>query len=692
MPEMFTPEFRAVGQSELISIVNSTEYPTVVNNKKIRYYNIPAAFDIETSSWYESGDKRASMYIWQFGIFNIATYGRTWDELTRFLNVLAKVLGLNEDNRLVVYVHNLAYEFQFFRKRFEWNKIFFLDERKPVYAITNNGIEFRCSLKLSSKKLEKVGQDLQKYKIAKMVGDLDYSLVRNSKTKLSDKEMGYCLHDIYVLLAYIQEKIENDGDITRIPLTNTGYVREYCRKACFARYKRYKGLMSELCLDPDEYSQLKRAFAGGFTHANVAYHGKVMENVASFDFTSSYPYVMLSEKFPMGNSTLVNSIASDEELRSYLTNYCCLMDITYHNIAPKVFNDYPISQSKCWNVVGETVNNGRIIAAVELSTTITEQDFFTIDAFYSYDSIQIHSFRIYNKAYLPKPLVMSILKFYNDKTVLKGIEDEIVNYMISKNMLNAAYGMMVTDIIRESIDYVNDNFVSIKPDLYEAIEKYNKSVKRFLFYPWGVWVTAYARANLFSGILATGSDYIYGDTDSMKILNYKKHMKYIESYNEQVLVKLDRAAKFHGLTIDDFSPANIKGVRKMIGVWDFEGVYDKFKTIGAKRYMTLKNGEYSLTVAGLNKSSAMKWIESEYADPFDGLKEGLIVPEGYSGRITSTYIDDETSGSVVDYTGVPAEYHELSSIHMEPSEYELTLGKDYKELIKYIKGYREDSW
>ena len=103
------------------------------------------------------------MYIWQFGILNWVTYGRTWAEYKAFIQVLSTVLKLSENRRLVVYVHNFAYEFQFMRKRFRWDKLFFLEERKPVYGIVG-GIEYRCSLKLSSKSLKKVGEDLQKYK------------------------------------------------------------------------------------------------------------------------------------------------------------------------------------------------------------------------------------------------------------------------------------------------------------------------------------------------------------------------------------------------------------------------------------------------------------------------------------------------------------------------------------------------
>lgn len=653
---------------------------------------MPAAFDIETSSFMLDDKKCAAMYVWQFGILNWVTYGRTWDEFIKFISVLSTVLGLSKNLRLVVYIHNMGYEFQFMRKHITWDKLFFLDDRKPVYGISG-GYEFRCSWKLSAKSLDNMSKDLQKYHVKKMVGDLDYRMVRTSATPLTEKEWAYCENDVRLLLAYIQEKIENDGDITRIPLTNTGYVRNYCRKACFKRYKDYRNLMSELTLDPDEYSQLKRAFAGGFVHASAKYSGRKLSHVGSFDFTSSYPYVMVSEQFPMSRAKLLTNV-KDTDLEYYLTRYCCLIDITFNELIPKVYYDRPLSESKLdkERSCGIVADNGRIVCAIRATTTITEQDFFVLREFYEWESIEIHEMRIYEKGYLPTNLVKAILKFYVDKTKLKGIQEEVINYMISKNMLNAAYGMMVTDIIREIIDYQDDRYSSTEPDINEAITKYNNGVKRFLFYPWGVWVTSYARANLFSGILACKNDYVYSDTDSIKILHPERHVKYIEAYNKVVIQKLERAANFHKIPMEQFSPLNRKGEAKTIGLWDFEGVYDRFKTIGAKRYMVEKDGEYSLTVSGVNKEKACKYIVDNWEDPLDGLSDELVIPADYSGRLISTYVDEPVHGIVTDYLGQVSEFNELSYIHMEPSDYTLTLSKDYKGFLKFLQGLKEVSW
>ena len=689
-----------ISQGELLANVLNirNEIPTVKQRNRSRYYNVPAAFDIETSSFYIDGEKQGCMYIWMFGFYKWVTYGRTWDEYKKFIHRLSIALDLAYDVRLAVYIHNMPYEFQWMRKHFTWDATFFLEERKPVYGVVD-GIEYRDSLKLAQKKLAKVGEDdLKKYPVHKMVGDLNYNLIRTPDTPLTEKELGYCENDVRVLLSYIQEKIESDGDITKIPMTNTGYVRNYCRKNCFNRYKRYRGLMNELTLEPEEYLELKECFQGGFTHANSRYSGKILKNVASYDFTSSYPFTMIAKKFPMSKGRRITEEIDSETLNMYLARYCCMFRLTIYDVFPTQHNDHPISKSKCIGVDDNdvfVVDNGRVVYASKLTITCTEVDFAIYEAFYRWDRMEISDLYIYEKGYLPKDFVLSIITLYKDKTKLKGVHGKELEYLIAKGMLNSAYGMCVTDIVRDIIEYLSDApdpFKSSKPDLEQAIVDYNESKKRFLFYPWGVWVTAWARFNLFTGILEYGNDYIYADTDSLKVLNYEKHLDYIQTYNYNVMAELMAAAKHHNIPLSELSPCNIKGVEKPIGVWDFEGVYDEFKTLGAKRYFMRKGENYYLTVAGLNKELGCEYLVSHFEDPFEAFAENLYVPPEYSGRLTSTYIDFECEGTVVDYTGSKNYYHELSFIHMEPSEYDMTISDVYKEFIKYVQGVKEERW
>lgn len=658
---------------------------TLSQSRKIRYFECPISFDIETTS-FESGDlKCACMYAWAFSINGHVILGRTWEQVQEVYEKIIDIFGPDEKNRVLIYIQNLSYEFQFICHRFEWQRVFALKERKPISCVTVENVEFRCSYMLSGFSLAKIGENLQRYKVNKMVGDLDYNLKRHHKTPLTDKEWKYLINDVQVVVAYIQETSENDGGYHKIPLTKTGYVRNYCREECF-KDRYYRKLMKVLTLDHAEYVQLKRVFAGGYTHANWRYAKQTLYDMDSFDFTSSYPYVMVSEKFPMSKSKEV-SPQSLEEFYMYLEKYCCLFDIEVTKVDGWDAPDHILSRAKCRIAENPVMNNGRIITADRVVTSMTEVDFEAFKRFYRFKEFRVSNMRVYEKGYLPTAFVKSILKLYQDKTTLKDVEGKEVEYMKSKGMINSAYGMCVTDIVRDE-DTFMESWTKTKADGESAIDKYNKSIKRFLFYPWGVWVTAYARRNLYSGIYEFGDDYVYSDTDSVKVLNADRHQDYLDNYNADVERKLRAACDEHRLPYDATCPQTIKGVPKPLGVWDFDGHYTRFKTLGAKRYMTEKNGKISITVAGLNKTAAVPYIkqlaEERNETMFDVFDEDLFVPGDHTGKQLHSYNDEEFSMYLEDYCGNVALVHEYSSIHLSPAEYSLSMTSEYIDLLKGI--------
>lgn len=668
---------------------------TLVYRKNIKYYNVPVSFDIETSSFYENENKKAIMYVWMTCIYGLVIIGRTWDEYLNMLNIIRNELNLSDQKILVIYVHNLSYEFQFMRKHMKWNRVFSIDTRKPCYAVSD-GIEFRCSYILSGYSLEKTAEQLHTFNIKKMSGDLDYNLIRHSKTSLTEQETGYCINDVKTVVAYIQECIMDSGNITKIPLTKTGYVRQYIRNRCFYEsgkpqrksYKklRYTNLMKSMLLKPDEYIQLKRAFQGGFTHANPFYSGKTLENVSSYDFTSSYPAVMVSEKFPMSSAEEYKPQNFDDFIHQ-LKTYCCLFDVEFNGIESTVFYESYLSAYRCIELEKPVINNGRIVSAKHLVTTITEQDFWIILKLYKWDSIRISNFKRYKRGYLPKDFVSSILELYQNKTKLKGVKGSEIEYQHSKEMINSCYGMSVTDIVREEIIY-DDEWDILPPDIETSITKYNKNSGRFLFYPWGVWVTAYARRNLFTGIFEFRDDYIYSDTDSIKVLNKAKHEKYIAEYNDAIINRLETALEIQGFDKKLIKPETIKGIIKPLGVWDYEGTYSKFKTLGAKRYMTEKNNSISITVSGLNKSVCVPYLNDITDNPFDFFDNDLYIPAEYTGKNTHTYIDEAISGTVTDYTGNTDSYYEKSFIHLEQADYSMSISDEYMDYIFSLGGIK----
>lgn len=670
--------------NEINNFLSKLDNLKIVYNKGIEYYNVASSFDIETSSFYKDTVKNAIMYIWQFAINDDVIIGRTWSDFIELNKRLQHKLNLNSKRLFTVYVHNLSYEFQFMRKWFNWYKIFATDERKPIYTQNEYGIIFKCSYRLSGYSLATVAKNLTQHNIKKLVGDLDYTHIRHPKTIISTNELMYCVNDVLIVTAYINECLNDYKYIYNIPLTQTGKVRRYVRKNCMN--DSYKYLMAKLTLSSSqEYLQLRKAFQGGFTHANPMYSTQDCYNVTSYDFTSSYPAVMLTEKYPMGKSKFIGNVTVSQ-FDFYRKKYCCLFDIKFSNIVSKFNFENIISLSKCFRYSDVILNNGRIFSASEILMTITDIDFECILKFYNYDTIEIRNLYIYERAYLPKDFILSVLNLYRDKTELKNVAGKEVEYLHSKEMLNSCYGMCVTDLLNDEYLYVYDNWRTEITNIEYAVDKYNNDKNRFLFYPWGVWVTAYARRNLFTGILECKNDYIYADTDSIKIMNSEKHLEYIEKYNHNIELKLKSMCDFYKLDFNLCRPTTKEGKIKILGVWDFDGIYQRFKTLGAKRYICLDNdNKLNLTVSGVNKKIAVPYLLNKYKnninDIFNAFNDMLIIPKGYSGKKTLTYIDDKRTGIIRDYQGNYYEYNELSSVHMEEAEYNLNIACDYLDFI-----------
>ena len=688
---------------EIEKMLANLEYSVTRTNKKVDYINLPCGFDIETTSIKTGDVKAAFMYVWAIAIGhgNGVYYGRTWEELTEVCELLQKKLELSQSNRLVIYIHNLGYEFQFMRKYFDWVDVFAVGERKPIKAICSYGIEFRDSYILSGFSLANTAKNLTTHKVEKMVGDLDYSLHRTSETPLTPAEMKYCENDVVIITAYISEQIELYGDVTKIPATNTGRVRKHVRQECYytstnhrksskSKYFKYRKIMSDLTIDVDTYIQLKRSFMGGFTHANANHSGKTLENVSSIDFTSSYPAVMVSEKFPMSRFKPV-TLNSLDQFHEYCSKYAMVFDIKFHNLTNKLTQETYISESKCSQLIAPIINNGRVVSAQLMATTITEVDFDIISQVYDWDEIEIANARYAHKNYLPKSIIKSILDLYQGKTVLKDVEGSEVEYLLSKGMLNSIYGMCVTDIVKDNAIY-NESWEVDKVDIVEEVEKYNESKNRFLYYAWGIWVTAYARKNLWTGIVTVGNDYVYSDTDSLKLTNYEKYIPYVKWFDGQIVNKMTAMCKYYDFEESLLHPKTKDGVVKTLGVWDFEGTYERFKTLGAKRYLSEKKGKLQLTVAGLSKQNGVGYLKElaggDNAKVFDLFSDSLHVPADNTGKMTHTYIDNEMAVECTDYLGKKSIVHTLSAIHLESCDFTLSIAGTYKEFLhKLSQGY-----
>ena len=675
---------------------NEKNHVSDIRGKKKFYDNNIYTFDIETSSYFildgeihppkdylklddkekERAIKRSHMYIWMFGINDIVYFGRTWIELKAFLKRVNDHIG----DMKYLFIHNQSFEFQFLKTNFHFESVQARKAHKVITSVMRDyNFTIRCTYMMSNVKLAYLPK-MFNLPVEKKVGDLDYTLIRNPNTPLTDKELGYCEYDCLVLYYYILEELKVYEDVKHIPTTNTGKVRRELYNLVMKDYSYKNTVRKSINTNPIIYNRLCDAFIGGYTHANWVYADEVLKDVDSYDIASSYPYVLCTYKYPSCEFKPCG-IRRREDMSD---RFAYLLVVRFKNAKCKYFNNF-ISASKCRNLKGAKYDNGRLIEAKEFEITLTDIDFyFYLDTYKcSYEILECY---FSPKAYLPKKIIEFILDKYVGKTELKNVEGKEVEYGRTKGMFNSIYGMTVTNTIKSNVIYNDSDATWSEEELTneEIIEKLlGEKKKAFLSFSWGVWVTSYARDNLLRRVIELDDKIVYCDTDSAKLLpGYDKEV--FTRYNDSVRARIKRTSKLLRIDEKKFYPSDIKGIPHMMGLFEYEvekskkdktHTYNELITQGAKKYAYKIDDKIHITVSGVPKSAAKSLNDlSEFVDDYvfnfkDGEKNVLY------------YTENQEPIVVTDYLGLEYKVTDKSGCCVLPTTYKLSKSLDYAVLV-----------
>lgn len=673
-------------------------------------------FDIETTTVITGFDGKTPIrnaFIWSGQFYDGVDYYQTRNLLDT-IKRLKLIADDNKDNpyKIVIFVHNLSYEFQFIKDFFEFEKILCTSNRKIIAAETDQ-LVFRCSYFLSNQSLEKFLKNEnvpEKYQKTNM----DYLVKRYPWTKLTPEEEEYCANDVIGLHMALEHRISqcHNEDINNLPLTSTGYVRKACRKAV-ASNKNNRYRFKKERLDKETFIMCHDAFRGGNTHANRLYVGKILHNLGQQDERSAYPAVLLMLDYPTKFFDM--KPFKQNEFDYYLKNHkkwALLFKVVWKNIRLKNPDATPvpyISTSKCDHLAFNyskkdskakkkykkslQVDNGRVLEAAYLETIITEEDYLIIRSQYTWQEEKITKVKVSKKKPIPKELQEQILKFYYDKTTLKQDEespdfdaDIAYNYARSKELLNGIYGMHVTNPCKADYTFNNKTHEveDFMRDEEELLNEYYESYSSFLSYQVGIWVTSYARSWLQEGIDACynpqtkKSDLIYCDTDSCKYINPELHAAAFEKINKKRI----KLAEKRGAYVD------YEGKRYHLGIFTEEPKALEFKTFGAKKYMYSymkkeKDGsthkDYKITISGVPKKKGKECIEESIKK--GKLKSPFDINKGYCFhgiKTTSCYMDHN---KVHEYEAEGKKVYYASNVAMYPNSYTLGLTYEFEILL-----------
>lgn len=693
------------------------------------YVRINAALDIETTKQEINGSYYSVPYVITLALSAPHAQVRyiykckNWDALQRLLDSISAFYGLGHkkwdpktkawaDNekynrRLLCFVHNLSFEFAFCRTELKFAhdeySFFTKEPRKAITATLENGVELRDSEALTNSSLAQLAK--MYCHTRKMKGDLDYDIQRHTHTKRTRLEERYIDNDVLILLefgdAYF-EKMCLPGK--RPPLTNTARLNLRVEKR--AREKNvYREDITKLMPPLAELKRWQKyLFRGGLVHGNIYYINSVV-NTLMRDITSSYPGSMFLPEYPIDkfvNADVPNAWKYGEEpesVKRYMSECCVIYEMTFYGLKAKTDHSYEsVHRVIDWLPTEEDINNrtkgldnGRIHRAEYLRVMGTQLDYECYQLLYEWEAVEVHSFKIATKGYLPDYLLECLAEAYKTKNTLKtkGLQ-HTTDYTLAKIDCNTFFGLLCKSLFEINIGYdydIGDWTENTAPD-----DEIQKDInKRWLAYQWGIYTCALSRVKLVRMIVRieqAGGHVIYYDTDSLKYIpdGSGETERIFEEENARI-----KAARMHPLLQDKaFGGRPGKG----LGEWDPEildfehkPVMCPFKTLGAKRYLyhqpagpwVYEHGEWiqegvgwHLCVAGLPKCA----VDKLPGKPFEFFNSsGFRFAGADTGKLRPVYQDKPYTLTITDPDGTTETISAKSGVSLVATDFEITENK-----------------
>lgn len=665
------------------------------NPKYETYLRLYCGFDIETTSVSES--ENAYMYHWQFGLngsnlTQTVIIGRKWSTFLEFMQTLKSIYDISEERKVIIWVANLGYEFQFMRKQLTKiapiTRLFAKENRRPL-VVSWNGFEFREALTISGGNLNHLAKTYCFTK--KMIGDLDYNIIRNSSTTLTDKELQYCYNDVIILSEWsnyiFNNYIQHGGHY--VPVTSTQIIRKELKQN-WNLYYREKNKVCKKHTCENLYPRTKEGynfimkflFRGGLVHGNIYLVMQTLFNIFSADRKSSYPASALEGNYPIAPFVEAKPEGRTKESLFKTMENCCFWGIfEFENI--KASTNHSIeSLSKVMEISEKVIDNGRVRKAGKLLVALNENDFLNYCDFYKWEKMTVKRIFISPKGRLPKYILDLFYKYYELKKTIDK-EAEPLAYAISKQKLNGIFGMTCTRFVFDDVVYDNDDWQECKP-----IDKtYEEMLKGSIMSPyWGIWISSISRreeCKLLKMLEDTSNESVvaYYDTDSHKFKGTKAAFEAVEKYNAENEEKVLEACRIFNY---DYNILKGIGSFEIENERDAEGkpiAYKRFKTLGAKRYIYEDSKGIHVTVSGLPEGALQRYAEAEKKDAFELFDNKMCIPKDFTNKLVSIYNDEKASDILEDLEGNIERMEEESNLFLKPSDFNLKMSQDFIEYL-----------
>lgn len=563
---------------------------------------------------------------------------------------------------VIVYVHNLKYDIYSLLEPL--NKYLGIDPegtmiiKSKIIRLIAGNYEFRDSLVLTGLSLERSGIEYDiPEQFRKKAGDWDYSILRTPESRICPEEMGYAINDVLALEHIIRAVMKLHGvkRIKNLPPTKTGFVRRKIKRSVKKDPEYTDRLHFERTDETDRLSN--RCYHGGI--ADINRHDALhlgTGHIGDYDMTSQYPFVLCTQRYPMGDSVVAiygeASLDRLDDLVGQDKGFMADIVITYIKIKSAMLSPFLTNEwYRLWQENSRNIFFGSRI--YESHTPFT----------YSCTSVEWQELRQYadiegyvtycetfSLARLPRVFVKLILDAYAEKTVYKGDDTNITKYKLAKIVVNSIYGICGTNpmYVDKTLDLNTWEIRELTDAEKEYKAQHSKPEERFTDYRWAPFCTSYARHYLGRALYEVQNDIIYCDTDSAKFRDPDyKYDDWFKTENENIIKTLHESAKALDLEYKAFAPSDRFGRPHPLGVWDDDSFNGAMYAKAPKDNTKLKvapDGMESLAItsSGINQKNLLNFYQNckglktprEIFNFYVKTAPLLNIPEDFSGKLT----------------------------------------------------------
>ena len=493
-------------------------------------------------------------------------------------------------------------------------------------------INFYDSFKIFPISAEKIGK---MYGIKKLYGDWDYTKYRDETTEITPEEWQYVDHDVMIISkaladyrsrGYMENTQAAIAYNERLKQTYPRFNKLLAKRIKNKNFDKFREAFPYdiMPLPTSLHKHLLLGYFGGISWLNPKFACLDLQKVHSYDINSMYPDKMANFPLPVGQPVIIEH-PTLEEAEKYLLNYSCVIaDIVDLSIDLKSPEHFPFLMFPTYTPDAVRMQ-GKIISCRHEYAVLSCLDYRIMKSEYNIKSMTITRLYCFKSR---KGQYAKFINYFMDQKIAADVvlsdpnatpeekQNAGVKRSIAKVMMNSSYGKDGTKLIRQH----NETVYNRELDVLE--QKLNDEIALPEYYlPSAIFICALSRFQLFSAARLVRKEFVYSDTDSIKVTDEGKRI-------------LEKEASFE---IDAHK----------LGAWKYEGEYETARFVRQKTYSYTQDGERHYTVCGAPDSVKATFNIDDFLPGMEITLEHLHA-EGKEGKLLPVRVP---GGVILEETG-----------------------------------------